>query len=162
MVTLTTRLFKNGNSQVVRIPQEFHLEGTDVEISKSENGDLIIRSLPINRGEALLSALQDFDEDFAEQSEKNQNQQVPLQNRSKETNTEVDAYLKRHGIRKAYLIEAALQHHLQALREIPEDLIIPSRLVLTGEAMAEIAERIIQDEPPTESLNALFLDSLNA
>ena len=34
---------------------------------------------------------------------------------------EVEAYVKRHGVKKAYLIEAALQHHLQALREIPED-----------------------------------------
>jgi hypothetical protein len=44
------------------------------------------------------------------------------------------------------LIEAALQHHLQALREIPEDSIIPSRLVLTEEAMAEIADRITQED----------------
>jgi hypothetical protein len=45
-------------------------------------------------------------------------------------------------VKKAHLIEEALQHHLQALREIPEDLIIPSRLVLTAASMAEIAERI--------------------
>ena len=54
------------------------------------------------------------------------------------------------------MIEEALQHHLQALREIPEDLIIPSRLVLAGKAMAEIAERITQEDQPTESLKALF------
>ena len=50
---------------------------------------------------------------------------------SEETKAEVEAYVKRRGVKKAYLIEQALQHHLQALREIPEDLIIPSRLVLT-------------------------------
>ena len=75
---------------------------------------------------------------------------------SEETKAEIEAYVKRRGVKKAYLIEEALQHHLQALREIPEDLIIPSRLVLTGEAMAEIAERVIQEEQPTESLKALF------
>ena len=48
---------------------------------------------------------------------------------SEETKAEIEAYVKRRGVKKAYLIEAALQHHLQALREIPEDLIIPSRLV---------------------------------
>ena len=52
-------------------------------------------------------------------------------------------------MKKAYLIEKALQHHLQALREIPEDLIIPSRLVLTGETMAETAERIAGDDQPS-------------
>jgi hypothetical protein len=75
---------------------------------------------------------------------------------SEETKAAIEAYVKRRGVKKAYLIEEALQHHLQALREIPEDLIIPSRLVLTGEAMAEIAERVTQEEQPTESLKALF------
>jgi len=75
---------------------------------------------------------------------------------SEETKAAIEAYVKRRGVKKAYLIEEALQHHLQALREIPEDLIIPSRLVLTGEAMAEIAERVIQEEQSTESLKALF------
>jgi len=77
---------------------------------------------------------------------------------SEETKAEVEAYVKRHGVKKAYLIEEALQHHLQALREIPEDLIIPSRLVLTGEAMATIAERIAEEQEPTEVLKALFRD----
>ena len=77
---------------------------------------------------------------------------------SEETKAEVDAYVKRRGVKKAYLIEEALQHHLQALREIPEDLIIPSRLVLTEKAMAQIAERITQEEQPTEALKALLRD----
>ncbi len=75
---------------------------------------------------------------------------------SEETKAEVEAYVKRHGVKKAFLIEEALRHHLQALREIPEDLIIPSRLMLTSEAMTEIAERITQKEQPTEALIALF------
>ena len=77
---------------------------------------------------------------------------------SEETKAQIEAYVKRRGVKKAYLIEEALQHHLQALREIPEDLIIPSRLVLTAEAMAQIAERITQEEQPTEALKALFRD----
>ena len=77
---------------------------------------------------------------------------------SEETKAEIEAYVKRRGVKKAYLIEEALKHHLQALREIPEDLIIPSRLVLTAEAMRQIAERITQEEQPTEALKALFRD----
>ena len=77
---------------------------------------------------------------------------------SEETKAEIEAYVKRRGVKKAYLIEEALQHHLQALREIPEDLIIPSRLVLTEKAMPQIAERITQEEQPTEALKTLFRD----
>lgn len=75
---------------------------------------------------------------------------------SEETKAQVEVYVKRHGVKKAYLIEDALQHHLQALREIPQDLIITSRLVLTNEAMAQVAEHIAQVDQPTEALKSLF------
>ena len=75
---------------------------------------------------------------------------------SEETKAQVEAYTKSHGIKKAHLIEQALQHHLQALREIPKDLIIPSRLVLSKEATAQIAERIARQDQPTEALKTLL------
>lgn len=75
---------------------------------------------------------------------------------SEETKTEMEAYAKRHGVKKGFLIEEALQHHLQALREIPEDLVIPAQLMLTVQAVEEVAERLAADEPPTEALRALF------
>jgi hypothetical protein len=75
---------------------------------------------------------------------------------SEETKAEIEAYVKCRGVKKAYLIEEALQHHLQALREIPEDLIISSRLVLTDKAMTAIADRITRKDQPTEALKALF------
>ncbi len=75
---------------------------------------------------------------------------------SEETKAEVEAYVKRRGVKKGHLIEQALQHHLQALREIPEDLIIPSRLVLTDKAITEIVDRITRKDRPTEALKAMF------
>ena len=81
---------------------------------------------------------------------------------SEETKAAIEAYVKRRGVKKAFLIEQALQHHLQALREIPEDLIVPPRLVLTGEAMAEIAERLNREDQPTEALKALFREQREA
>lgn len=56
MPTLTTRIFKNGNSQAVRIPQEFRIEATQVQISRNENGDLVIHPLPVDRGAASCGA----------------------------------------------------------------------------------------------------------
>ena len=75
---------------------------------------------------------------------------------SEETKAEIEAYVKSRGVKKAYLIEEALQHHLQALREIPEDLVIPARLVLTREAMTQIAEHIEDKGEPSEALKDLF------
>ena len=81
MLTLTTRIFKNGNSQAVRIPQEFRIEATQVQISRNENGDLIIHPLPVDRGAALVAALNAFDEDFVNQLEQNYAQQPAMQDR---------------------------------------------------------------------------------
>ena len=81
MPTLTTRIFKNGNSQAVRIPQEFRIAATQVQISRNENGDLVIHPLPIDRGAALIAALNAFDDDFADRLEESYLQQPAMQDR---------------------------------------------------------------------------------
>jgi len=75
---------------------------------------------------------------------------------SDETKAEVEAFVKRYGITKARLIEEALQHHLQALREIPSDLVVPSRLVVTEDSMKRVAARLASDEQPTPTLRELM------
>ena len=64
MQSLRSRVFNNGNSQAVRIPAELRLDTDQVQISRNEEGDLIVHPLPKARGEALLKALEGFDEDF--------------------------------------------------------------------------------------------------
>lgn len=66
MQALTTRVFNNGNSQAVRIPQAFQLDVQQVEISRAENGDLVIHPIKPKRGDLLLAALAQFDNDFVE------------------------------------------------------------------------------------------------
>lgn len=66
MSTGISRVFMNGNSQAVRIPQEFRLNASRVQISRNGQGDLVIRAIPADRGEALLQALQAFDDVLAE------------------------------------------------------------------------------------------------
>ena len=57
MTTLNSRVFMNGNSQAVRIPQEFRLNTSQVEITRNKDGDLVIHAIPENRGTALLDAI---------------------------------------------------------------------------------------------------------
>jgi len=70
----------------------------------------------------------------------------------------LETYVKQRGVKKAYVIEEALLHHLQALREIPEDIIIPARLVLSEASLHEVADRLGAEEEPSEELKALFQD----
>lgn len=74
------------------------------------------------------------------------------------TKVERETYTRRHGLKKAHVIEQALQHHLQALREIPEDAVIPARRVVSKEGLAAIAERLAADEQPSEALHGLMKD----
>ncbi len=75
---------------------------------------------------------------------------------SEETKVQIESYVKRKGVTKAFLIENALQHFLQALRELPEDVVIPARLVLSEASLLKLAERLASSEEPTPALRALM------
>ena len=81
MPTLQSRVFMNGNSQAVRIPREFRLNTSHVEITCNKDGDLVIHAIPENRGTALFDALSGFDDDFIAILEENYNTQPALQER---------------------------------------------------------------------------------
>lgn len=81
MSTLASRVFMNGNSQAVRIPQEFRLNTRQVEITRTPQGDLLIHPLPADRGTLLLEALADFDDEFIAILESDQASQPPMQER---------------------------------------------------------------------------------
>lgn len=76
-----TRVFVNGNSQAVRIPAEFRLDTDRVQIYRNEQGDLVLHPIAPRRGEALLDALQGFDEDFIAALEAERDEPLPLQDR---------------------------------------------------------------------------------
>ena len=50
----------------------------------------------------------------------------------------MERHVRRSGVKKGHLIEAALLHHLQAMDELPAEYVIAPRLVVsrkTGEEM---------------------------
>jgi len=71
----------NGNSQAVRIPRQFRLASSRVEISRVDNGDLLIHAIPEDRGAALRDVLAAFDNDFVEILEEDRAKQPSLQDR---------------------------------------------------------------------------------
>lgn len=85
MSAVISRVFMNGNSQAVRIPQEFRLDASRVQISRNDQGDLVIRALAADRGAAFLDALVAFDsglaEDFAMRLAEDRLEQPPPQER---------------------------------------------------------------------------------
>ena len=68
MARKTTRIFFSGNSQAVRIPREFHLDGDEVEIERKGN-TLVLR--PKKKSWSLLAdSLNKFTKDFMEKGRK--------------------------------------------------------------------------------------------
>ena len=70
-----TKLFMSGNSQAVRIPREFKLEGDEVEIQRRGN-TLVIRQKK-QTWQLLTDSLALFTDDFMEEGR----QQPPVQKR---------------------------------------------------------------------------------
>jgi antitoxin VapB len=61
----TAKLFRNGNSQAVRIPKEFRMPGETVKISRKGN-QIILEPLETT-WDALFESLRDFPDDFMQE-----------------------------------------------------------------------------------------------
>jgi hypothetical protein len=72
------------------------------------------------------------------------------------TKRRLERYVEAHGAKKAAVVESALLHHLQALEELPADIVIPPRLVVSRESFEEILERVENPVEPTAAMKVLF------
>lgn len=70
--------------------------------------------------------------------------------------SELDSYVEARGLKKGYVIEQALLHHLRALRDLPADVIIPPQLVVDANTAAHLAQRMAKPRKPTPAMRALF------
>ena len=59
---------------------------------------------------------------------------------------------------RAHLIEQALLHYLQALEELPPDVIVAARIVLTKESAHRVRDLTTHPPAPTEAMTRLFDD----
>jgi antitoxin VapB len=75
MEPVTARVFRNGNSQAVRIPAQLRIDADRVEISRTADGDLLLHPVPRSRGRALLEVLEGFDEEFVAMLEQSRAEQ---------------------------------------------------------------------------------------
>jgi hypothetical protein len=68
----------------------------------------------------------------------------------------LERYSRAHGVKKQFLIESALLHHIQALEELPAGVIIPPRLVVSAASGRKIAELVTGKRKPTRDLVELM------
>ncbi len=68
----------------------------------------------------------------------------------------LERYSRAHGVKKQFLIERALLHHIQALEELPTSIIIPPRFVVSAASGRKIAELVTKRQKPTSKLVELM------
>lgn len=75
---------------------------------------------------------------------------------SKETKDLLEKQAKATGVKKGHLIETALRYHLRALQELPADVLVPARIVLSPRSFDEVVERLDAPGEPTQALRDLM------
>ncbi len=76
---------------------------------------------------------------------------------SEATRERLEKHVRATGVKKGYLVEQALLHHLQALEELPADVIVHPRIVVTRKSFEQIVEQM-ESAKPTQALRDLMRD----
>jgi uncharacterized protein (DUF1778 family) len=74
---------------------------------------------------------------------------------SEATKERLDRFAESHGLRKNFIVEQALLFFMEARRELPDEALVPARLVVEDEAFDRIAELVSRPPAPTEALREL-------
>jgi len=76
---------------------------------------------------------------------------------SRTTEELLERHVRATGVKKGHLVEQALRHHLQALQELPADVVVHPRLVVTRKSGDAILAQIERGRA-TAALRALMRD----
>ena len=78
---------------------------------------------------------------------------------SAETKKRMERYVRKRGLKKAHVIEMALNQHLSALEAIPERFIVPAEMILPRAAGEKLLKTIAKPPKPTPAMKSLFTDT---
>ena len=68
----------------------------------------------------------------------------------------LERHVRATGIKKGHLVEEALRHHLQALQELPADVVVRPKVVLPRRSGEALAQRLTSRRRPTSALRKLM------
>lgn len=75
---------------------------------------------------------------------------------STSTREKLDRFTESHGLKKNYVIEQALLYFMEARRELPDEALLPTRIVLDDDSFDRVAHVIEKPRPPTDALRKLM------
>lgn len=75
---------------------------------------------------------------------------------SEATKEKLDRFTESHGLRKNYVVEQALLFFMEARRELPDEALIPVRLVLEASEFDGLVDLLGNPPEPTNALRELM------
>jgi len=72
------------------------------------------------------------------------------------TKDRLDRFTESHGFKKNFVVEQALLFFMEARRELPDEALLPVRIVLDDNRFDSLAERLDEQAGPTEKLRELM------
>lgn len=72
------------------------------------------------------------------------------------TKERLDRFTESHGLKKNFVVEQALLYFMDARSRLPDEALIPARLVLEDKAFDEIVKLLESPPAPTEALRELM------
>ena len=75
---------------------------------------------------------------------------------SQATKDKLDRFAESHGLKKNFVVEQALLYFMEARRELPDEALVPARMVVEDSAFDRIAEQLSSPPSPTRPLRELM------
>jgi uncharacterized protein (DUF1778 family) len=72
------------------------------------------------------------------------------------TKERLDRFSERHGLKKNYVVEQALLYFMEARRDLPDEALVPVRLVLDDKAFDRLVKAISAPASPSAALRELM------
>jgi uncharacterized protein (DUF1778 family) len=72
------------------------------------------------------------------------------------TKERLDRFTERHGLKKNYVVEQALLYFMEARRELPDEALVPTRLVLDDATFKRVLAALERPAAPTAALRELM------
>jgi len=75
---------------------------------------------------------------------------------SEATKERLDRFVESRGLKKNFVVEQALLYFIEARTELPDEALVPARLVLEDKAFDRIVQFVTSPQAPTEALRELM------
>ncbi len=72
------------------------------------------------------------------------------------TKERLDRFTESHGLKKNFVVEQALLFFMEARRELPDEALVPARIVLEEEGFDRVVAMLAEPPAPTKDLRELM------